>query len=163
MKHLASQDIKAKLARQRQKLMILQAASKVCQLNRRARPGNTSVLFRVQLLLARIHKHAIAVGKALAGERLIGLTAIVEGDRIGPNVLDAVTLLLTIVLPVITVPVEIDLDAVLEAAPDSSSRIRRRGIDDNGAAERTTAVIDPVVMTTCSFLKRALDLKSLRT
>ena len=98
----------------------------------------------------------------MAGQRLIRLTAIVEGDRIGPNVLDSVALLLMIVLPVIPVPVEIDFDPVLEAAPDGSPRVRRRSIDDNGAAERTAAVVDSIVMTARPFLKRALNVKGLR-
>src|SRR6266705_2429591 len=142
-----NQRVEAELASHRQVLVILQAAAEIGELNGRARTSDASAFVRMKFLLTRIHEHAIAVGKALAAARLIWLAAIIEGYRVGPDILDAVTLLLAIVLPVIAVPVEIDFDAVFEAAPDCSARIRRRSIDDNGPAERTTAVIDPVIMS----------------
>jgi hypothetical protein len=96
----------AELASHRQVLVILQAAAEIGELNGRARPSDASAFVRMKFLLTRIHEHAIAVGKALAAARLIWLAAIIEGYRVGPDILDAVTLLLAIVLPVIAVPVE---------------------------------------------------------
>ena len=47
LEHLIDQRVEPQFASQRQILMILQAASKVCQLNRRAGPANTPVFFLV--------------------------------------------------------------------------------------------------------------------
>jgi hypothetical protein len=70
----------AKGARHGQILVILQPATKVCELHSGDRSRNAPVLVRVQFLLAWIDQDAVAVDIALIVDRLSRLAAVVEGD-----------------------------------------------------------------------------------
>src|ERR1044072_6351121 len=65
--------------------------------------------------------------------------------------------------PVVAVPVEIGADAMFEAAPDCGARIGCRGVNDNGSAVRSPAIIDPVIAPLRALLARAFNEVSLGT
>src|SRR5689334_12280410 len=98
----------------------------------------------MNLLLARIDEDAVAVYVALIVRGLVGLAAIVERDGVLPNVLSALADLLAVVLPVVAVPVVIDLYVVFEAGPDGCARVGRGRVNDYRAALRSSAVVYPV-------------------
>ena len=132
-------------AGERQVLVVLEAAAQVRELNRGDRPADAAVLIRMQLLLARIEQHAVAVDVALVVDRLSRLAAVVERDRVGPDVLVALALLLRVVLPVHGVPVEVHADVVLERGPDHRPRVGGRRVDRDGASGWAAAVVEPVL------------------
>src|SRR6185503_20445712 len=93
----------------------------------------------------------------------IGLSAIVESDWVGPNILPALARLLSIVFPMNTMPIEIIVDAMFEAGPDCGARIGRRRVDHDGAGRGASAVIDPIFVTVRTFLPGTLDVVAERT
>src|SRR6185295_20003040 len=103
--------------------MILQATAKVGELDRRHGTGNTSIFFCVQFILAGIHQHSIPVDIPLIIDRLVGLTAVVKGNRVLPDILLALADLLAVVLPVNTMPVKVIIYAVLETGPNGRAWI----------------------------------------
>src|SRR5262249_25938107 len=143
--------IQSQLAGHRQVLMILQTAPQVGQLNCRDGTCDATILFGVKLLFAGIDQHAVTVGEVLVVVRPAWLAAAVESDRVGPDVLNAVALFLSVMSPMDSVPVEIDFDAVFETRPRHHARVGGRGVDHNRAARRASAVVDPMVAATRSF------------
>src|SRR6478672_7220820 len=120
--------------------MVLQTASQIRQLDRRDWTSDAAILFRVQLVFTGIKQHAVAVDVALIGNRLVRLTSVIEGNRIGPNILLTLAYLLPIVLPVHAVPEKIVVNVVFETSPDSCARVRRGRVDHDCAGGRTAAV-----------------------
>src|SRR5262245_48424344 len=109
--------------------MILQTAPQVGKLNCRDRACNAAVLFRVKLVFAWIDQQAVAVGVILIVRGFVRLATVVEGDRIGPDVLYAVALFLSVVSPMDAVPIEIGFDPVFETGPGHDTRVGGRGVD----------------------------------
>src|SRR5262249_30265327 len=142
--------------------MILQAAPQVGELNGRDRARDAPILFRVKLLFAGIDQHAVAVGEILIVGGFVRLAAVVEGDRIDPDVLDAVALFLSVVSPVDAVPVEIDFDAVFETGPGHDAGVSGRGVNHDRAARRAPAVVYPMIAATRPFTRRPFDVVSTR-
>src|SRR5438093_3683038 len=114
----------------------------------------------MELLLARVEEHAVAVEGAEI--LLVGLAAVVERDRVRPNVLVALALLLRVVAPVVAVPVEIRVDVVLEAAPDRRPWIGGGGGDRHRACRRPAAVVGPVAPAAGALLLPPRDVVILR-
>src|SRR2546423_2982631 len=113
--------------------MVLQATPEVCELNSINRSRNTAVLIGVQFFFAGVHEYSVAVNIALIVYWFVWLPAIVEGDRVGPNVLPSLARLLPIVLPMNPMPEKIVVHAMLEAGPDCGSRVRSLSVDPHGA------------------------------
>src|SRR5215468_11818902 len=137
--------VQPQLAGHRQVKVILQPAPQIRELHGRDRPGDAAVLFRVQLLFTGIEQHAVAVGEVLIVDGFVRLAAIVEGDRIRPDILVALALLLRIVPPVYAVALKVDFDAVLEAGPRNDARVSRGRVYQQRAYGRTAAVVRPVL------------------
>src|SRR4030095_11030148 len=109
------------------------------------RSAYTAIFFRVKFVFSRIHQDAIAIDIALIVDRFVRLAAIVESDRIGPDVLLSLTDFLPVVLPVDSVPVEIVVDTMFEACPDRRTRIGSWSINYNRTGSRAAAVVDPIL------------------
>src|SRR6185295_16609690 len=99
------------------------------------------MLFGMQLVFSGIQEDTVAVDISLVGKGLVRLAAIVEGDRVGPDVLLALAYLLAIVLPVHAVPVKVVVNVVLKARPYSCARVCCRRVNHDRAGCRTAAVI----------------------
>ena len=134
--------------------MVLEAAPEVSEPDCRAGACDAAVFCRMQPLFARVDEDTVSVGESLVLHRLPRLAPVVEGHGVAPHILVPITLLLRIVLPVYAVPVEIDPDAVLEAAPDDRARVRRRCIDNKRPRSWPPAVVDPPVTPAGTFLAR---------
>src|SRR5262245_17097929 len=142
--------------------MILETAPEVGQLNCRDGACDAAVLFRMKLLFAGVDQHAIAVGEILIVRGFVRLAAVVEGDRIDPDVLYAVPLFLSVVSPMYAVPVEIDFDAVFETGPGHDARVGGRGVNHDRAGGRTPAVIYPMIAATRPLTLGPFDVVSPR-
>src|SRR6185436_4946022 len=94
----------------------------------------------------------ITIDITLVVDRFIWLAAIIESDRIGPDVLLSLTNLLPVVLPVHSVPVEIVVDTVFEACPDRRTRISGWSVDHDRTGGGPAAVINPIFATAPTFL-----------
>src|SRR4030095_6174444 len=125
--------------------MVLQPAPEIGKLDGGYRSANTAIFFRVKFVFSRIHQDPIAIDITLVVDRFIWLAAIIESDRIGPDVLLSLTNFLPIVLPVDSVPVEIVIDTMFEACPDRRTRIGSRSINYNRTGSRAAAVVDPIL------------------
>src|SRR6476620_307341 len=117
----------------------------------------------MKLVLTRVHQNTVAIDISLIVNWLVGLTAIVKGNWIDPNVLFSFTCFLSIVLPVHSMPIEVIINAMLKAGPDSCTRVGRRRIDNDRARSWSAAVIDPVLSSAGTFLFRPLDVVTKRT
>src|SRR5436190_594499 len=137
--------------------MVLQAATKIRQLDSADRTSDAPVLLWMQFFFARIHEHAVAVNVSLIVNWFIRLPPVVEGNRIGPNVLPPLADLLPVVLPMDAVPVEVGVDPVLEASPDGRAWICCRGVNHYGPRRGPAPVIDPILMTTPALLVSTLN------
>src|SRR4030095_8117809 len=82
----------------------------------------------------------------------VWLSAIVKCNWIGPNVPLPLTYLLSIVLPVHTMPVDIILIARLKAGQNGGSRIGGGCVDHDSTRGGTATVVDPVSSSTCTLL-----------
>src|SRR5690242_9304227 len=142
--------------------MVLQATPEICELNGRDWSGYAAVLIGMKFVFARIDQNAIAIYVTLIVDWFIWLSAVVEGDGIGPYVLLSLAYFLPVVLPMHALPVKIIIDAVFETGPDRGARVGGRSIDDNRACGRTTAVVDPVFASAFTFLICARDVVSER-
>src|SRR4029079_16983095 len=94
-----------------------------------------------------INQNTITIDVALIVDWFIRLTAIVECDRVGPDILFSFADFLAIVLPVHTVPVKIVIDVVFETGPDGGTWIRGGRVDDDRSGSRTATVVDPVFVS----------------
>src|SRR5690242_20644764 len=106
--------------------MVLQATPQVCKLDGRDWTTNSAILIRVKYILAGIHQNAVAIYVSLILNRFVWLSPIIKRNWVGPNVLFSLTYLLSIVLPVHTLPEEIIVNTMLKARPYCCSGIRRR-------------------------------------
>src|SRR4030095_4189091 len=94
--------------------MVLQPAPAIGKLYGGYRSAYTAIFFRMKFVFSRIHQDPIAIDITLVVDRFIWLAAIIESDRVGPDVLLSLTHLLPVVLPVHSVPVEVVVDTVFE-------------------------------------------------
>src|SRR5258708_3770815 len=124
--------------------MVLKTASQVCELNCINGSRNTTVLIGMYFLFTGVHQHAVAVDVPLIVQWLVWLPAIVESDWVRPDVLPALPNLLTVVLPVDTMPEEVIVDPVFEAGPNCCTCISSRSIDHDRARRGSSTVVDPI-------------------
>ena len=74
-------------SRQRQVLMVLQAAAEVRQLDRRNRTRHTAVFLRMEPFFSRVDEHAVAMDISAIVCRPVRLAAVIERDAVRPDVL----------------------------------------------------------------------------
>src|SRR6476619_3344757 len=117
----------------------------------------------MKLVFTGINQDAVTIYVALIVERFVWLATIVERDRIGPNILFALSDFLPVVLPVHAMPKKVIIDSVFETGPNRRTRIRRRSVNNDRACRRTPAVINPVFVSALSFVIRALDVVTKRS
>src|SRR5215813_9448651 len=137
--------------------MVLETTPEICELNSRDRSVDAAILIGMKLVFARIDQNTITVYVTLIVDRFIRLSTIVEGDRVGPDILFSFAYLLPVVLPVHAMPVEIVVDVVFEAGPDGGAWIGGGRVDNNRAGSRTATVVDPVLASALAFFIGAFD------
>src|SRR5436190_8629756 len=117
----------------------------------------------MDFVLAWINQDTVAIDVTLILQRFIWLTAIVEGDRVGPDVLSSLSYFLPIVLPVHPMPEEVVINVVLKTGPDRGTRIGRGSINNDRAGSGSTAVVDPVLSSARTLLLSLLNVVAERS
>src|ERR1051326_4633377 len=106
----------------------------------------------MKLVFTRIDQNAVAVDVALVTDWLVWLAAVVERDRVGPNVLFSLADFLPVVLPVHALPEKVVVDVVFETRPDRGAWIGGGRVDHDRACGGAAAGVDPAPPFGLKFL-----------